>query len=1211
MRRHGAPNDRVLLMLQSGLDYVVSFFVCQYAGMIAVPAYPPEALQSGHLERLRRMSGDCMARIAVLDHASHASLVDAGAELDLRGAILLSPDAANRDDGVDDDGFCIDSAQPDAISFLQYTSGSTSSPKGVMVSHANVCANVSAMSRGMGCRVGDRMFSWLPLYHDMGLIGSVLMPLLCGFQVTLISPLHFLERPARWLAGIARERATVTGGPDFAYRLCTDRVRDAQLAGLDLSSLRVAFCGSEPIRQATLDGFAARFRTHGLDPRAMYACYGLAEATLFFTGVEVGTGAPETRFSASALARRAPVALRVADGNGNESDGGSDNKTVVGCGVTALGHALAIVDPTTCERLPDGHVGEVWCSGPSITHGYWRNREASAAVFLDDAPGFSGHWLRTGDLGFVERGQFFFCGRRKDLIVLRGENVYPQDLETVLADRVEWLRRGRVTAFPVEAADGAEAIGIAAEVPRGRARQAAPETIFAAIAAALGDAFQYEATLILLLEPGDLPRTSSGKLQRSACVAAWQSGALAPFAARDARFEWPRAKVTGAVAMGAVRSADYGDDTLKLTAQGVAQTNGQANAQVNVNTTAQDTAQATGQTIVRTTMQATGQDIAQANVNATAQGIVHTTGQNIAQTTAQVTGQDTGQDVAQIIVKATMQPTAQTTAQVWSEVLDVPTPCASDDFFALGGRSLLAAKVASRLRVQLGRDVPVGLLFSHPTLASFAAALDARSAVPSNAAAPVATLTRRAGSERGEAPLSLPQERLWMLWQLDPDSPAYNISAALSLTGPLDAHAVKAALDALVRRHEMLRTRFADTGDAPRQLIAPVAETADAWRWETVDAHGLTADDFDAQLRQRAREPFDLTLGPLFRATLFIRGSEQYVLHFVMHHIVCDGWSINLLLRDFAAGYRAARRGVTPELPAPAIQYADYAAWQRARFPRDGSGDGSTQLDAQLDYWRGRLAGYDALLDLPTMNERGGAYGPRAARIGANIPAALESRLETLARGENATLFMVLLAAFAALLSRYTGAQDVAIAVPVAGRDRLETEELIGFFVNTLAMRASVKGAKPFATLLREVRDDSIDAQANADVSFERVVAALQSARRAGGNPLAQIKLVLHEEFDTGLDLDGVRCALVDADASDARFELALDVYRQDAAGLRCVFAYAAELYDDAFVAQFAQHYVGLLEQIVDAPQRAIGEFNLNDDEAVDGIAPVAGTFAL
>ncbi|WP_027213554.1 condensation domain-containing protein [Burkholderia sp. WSM2232] len=1128
LRKHGAQNDRVLLMLPSGLDYVTSFFACQYAGMIAVPAYPPQALQSGHIERLRRISDDCMARIAVVDRASRGVSGGPECELELNGATLLSLDEASPDEY-----FCIERAEPGAIAFLQYTSGSTSSPKGVMVSHANVCVNVSAMSRGMGCRPGDRMFSWLPLYHDMGLIGSVLMPVLCGFQVSLISPLHFLERPARWLAGIARERASVTGGPDFAYRLCTDRVRDAQLAGLDLSSLRVAFCGSEPIRQTTLDGFAQRFSAHGLDPRAMYACYGLAEATLFFTGVEVGSGSPETRFSASALAQALPVARPVAAANGGghgacgehhdptdptDPSGRGDDKAVVGCGVTAFGHELAIVDPQTGKRLPDGHVGEVWCAGPSITHGYWHNPQATAEVFLDDAPGFPGRWLRTGDLGFVHGGQFFFCGRRKDMIVLRGENVYPQDLETVLAERVEWLRRGRVTAFPVETADGAEAIGIAAEVPRGRARQAAPETIFNAIAAALGDAFQYEAALILLLEPGDLPRTSSGKLQRSACVAAWQSGALLPFAIHDARSSRLRTSATGA-----------------------------------------------------STPEAGG---------------------------------------------TTLTPTEQVIAQIWSDVLDVPTPDANDDFFALGGRSLLAAKVASRLRAQLGRDVPVGLLFSHPKLKELAGVLEARRATPAQAGASVVPLTRRAASERGSAPLSLPQERLWMLWQLDPDSPAYNISAALSLTGPLDVHRVKSALDALVLRHEMLRTRFDDSGDAPRQLITAVTEAADlrdAWHWQTIDARNSTDEHFDAQLRRRAREPFDLTGGPLFRATLFLRGDERHILHFVMHHIVADGWSINVLLRDFAAGYRAAQRAgidalpALSVLPAPAVQYADYAAWQRERFDADGG----AQLDAQLHYWRSRLAGYDALLDLPTVHERGRAYAPHAARVGARISVALASRLESLARAENATLFMVLLAAFAALLSRYSGAHDVAIAVPVAGRDRLETEELIGFFVNTLAMRASVKSTQPFAALLREVRNDSIDAQANADVPFERVVAALQPGRRAGGSPLAQIKFVLHDEFDTALDLDGVQCELIDADASDARFELALDVFREGAGELRCVFAYAVALYDDAFIAQFARHYVALLEQIADTPSRALGAFHLDDDEAAESTAPDAGAYAL
>lgn len=1085
LRRHGTAGDRVLLMLPSGLDYVVSFFACQYAGMIAVPAYPPEAQHSAHVERLRRMTSDCAARIAVLDESSRAGLAATVAGNGLGDAVLVDASARDVDPAA---AFCVEHVDPQAIAFLQYTSGSTSSPKGVMVGHANLCINVAVMAHAMDCRPGDRMFSWLPLYHDMGLIAGVLMPLLCGFPVTLVSPLHFLERPARWLTGAAKERATHTGGPDFAFRLCAERVRDAQLDGLDLSSLRVAFCGSEPIRQATFDHFAARFASHGFDARAFYACYGLAEATLFVSGVKAGTGAAERRFSASALASLTPLALPPARA--------ADAKAVVGCGGPALAHTFAIVDPNTRERLPDGRIGEIWCSGPSVAQGYWRNAQATADTFLDETPGFPGRWLRTGDLGFIDSGELFLCGRRKDMIVLRGENVYPQDLEAVLADRVQSLRRGRIAAFPVEGeegAEGAETIGVAAEVPRGRGRRIASERIFAAISNALGEAFGYEIALILLLEPGDLPRTSSGKLQRSACLNAWRGAAIVPFAVHDARH-----RRRDGVSAGTRR-----DEPLTATARVI--------------------------------------------------------------------------------------------AEVWRDVLDVPLPAPSDDFFLLGGRSLLALKVAAKLRERFARDVPGGLLFAHTTPATLGAALDARWAAGAGDVPPPAALVRRSASE---APLSLPQARLWVLWSLDPGSAAYNVPITLSFDGPPDVEATRIAIDALVRRHEALRTRFVEIDDVPRQQVVPAGQAASPWTWEVIDLdesvlqHGA----LDSVLRERTRAPFDLARGPLVRAAL-VRCASRHVLHVVIHHIVVDGWSIDILLREFADAYRAARRGETYAPRALPVQYADYAAWQREYF----AGDGRAVLDAQLDYWRTRLAGYDQFVDLPTDHERGTPYDPRAACTRLRISPALSARLETLARSEHSTLFMVLLAAFYALLYRYSHARDIVVAVPVAGRDRMETEGLIGFFVNTLAMRASVKGSDSFATLLRAVRDDSIEAQANADVPFDHVVAAHGERREHAGalaaHPLAQIKFVLHEEFAASLDLDGVRGALIETDANaiEARFELALDVQRRSDEGLDCVFAYAAALYVDAFVAQFAAHYVALLDEASAQPARAIAQFSLGE----------------
>ncbi|MCX4160101.1 MULTISPECIES: non-ribosomal peptide synthetase [Paraburkholderia] len=534
--------------------------------------------------------------------------------------------------------------------------------------------------------------------------------------------------------------------------------------------------------------------------------------------------------------------------------------------------------------------------------------------------------------------------------------------------------------------------------------------------------------------------------------------------------------------------------------------------------------------------------------------------------------------------------TEQALADVWSQLLGVAQVSRTDSFFQLGGHSLLALKVVSRLRQRLSRDVPPDLLFRHPTLSAFAAALDATSTTTSQ---------ERALSPRGlrDAPLSLPQERLWVLWRLDPDSAAYNVSGALELDGTFDAQAAQRAIDALVQRHGMLRTRFGEIDDVPRQLILAPERSAAAWRWETVNLQQADHTSLATQLRVRAREPFDLEHGPLLRATLFALAPQRHVLHFVMHHIASDGWSIDVLLREFAAGYRAARRGEAADLPVLPVQYADYAAWQRERF----DGAGSALLDAQLGYWRDRLAGLSSVLDLPTEHDRSRSYDARGARVAMRIPAPLAARAEALAREAGATLFMVLLAALDVLLYRYSGATDVPVAVPVAGRDRLETEGLIGFFVNTLVMRTALSGAQPFATLLDQVRADSIAAQANRDVPFDRIVAELQLERRASGNPLAQVKFMLHDGFDASVDLDGVQCRLLDADASDVRFELALDVARGPH-GLDCTFTYATGVYDEAFIVQFAQHYADLLAQAVDTPQRALGDFTLRDTEEGDEV---------
>jgi amino acid adenylation domain-containing protein/non-ribosomal peptide synthase protein (TIGR01720 family) len=545
-------------------------------------------------------------------------------------------------------------------------------------------------------------------------------------------------------------------------------------------------------------------------------------------------------------------------------------------------------------------------------------------------------------------------------------------------------------------------------------------------------------------------------------------------------------------------------------------------------------------------------------------------------------------EAAQTTGEAPRSDTERTISTVWADVLRIDAPGVSGDFFALGGHSLLALRTMSRLRDAFGREVPLELLFSHPVLADLAAALDAHW---QNGGALADALPALVARGQQSAPLSLAQERLWFLWQLDPESAAYNVSGALQCEGALDVDAVRAAFDALVARHAVLRTRFSGGEGTPLQHALPAADARSAYRWDTLDATALDADRLRAQLIVNARAPFDLESGPLLRVTLARLAPQRHVLHLVLHHIISDGWSIEVLLREFAALYRAARAREQADLPALPVQYLDYASWQRDWLEQGGA----AVVERQMGYWRERLAGLRTLMDLPSAHERSRAFRPDGARHLIRVPQRVCARAEALALDEGATLFMVLLAAFDVLLYQYSGAADVPVAIPVAGRNRVETEGLIGFFVNTLVMRARISGADSFVDLLHQVRADSIGAQANSDVPFDRLVAELQPQRHTAGNPLTQVKFLYQDAFAAAQDLDGVRCELLDADPGVVRFELALDVLR-DARGLECVFAYALDVYDAEFVEQLARHYVSLLRRMVSEPTRAIGSFELDDE---------------
>lgn len=523
----GMVGKRVLLLYPSGLDFIAAFMGCLYGGAIAVPAYPPRKNRS--VERIEAIAADADAAVAlttrdVLDRFDGLKAAAPSLEhLIWKVDSELEPAWADRWERPDIDG--------DTLAFLQYTSGSTGTPKGVMLSHENLLHNSLRIMQAFEITRSQSGVFWLPSFHDMGLIGGILVPLYGGKFNVLMSPVAFLQKPLRWLQAIAKYRATISGGPNFAYELCVRKTTPEQRAALDLSSWSLAFNGAEPVRAETIDAFCEAFAVSGFRREAFYPCYGLAESTLMVTGgmkfeppvlrafdaASIDTGTALSRPATAAGARR-----------------------LVGSGRELDGQDVLIVDPQTCEALPPGRVGEIWVSGPSVAQGYWNRPEDSTATFgamlsqpEPAVPGQQvskwrpnpGPYLRTGDLGFFDNGELFVTGRLKDLIIIRGRNHYPQDIEHAVELASPLVRAGSVAAFAVDV-EGRERVVVTAELERGRREPAEIAAAFEVIRSRLALDHEVAVEAIVLVRPNSIPKTSSGKIQRHACKRQFLDGTL-------------------------------------------------------------------------------------------------------------------------------------------------------------------------------------------------------------------------------------------------------------------------------------------------------------------------------------------------------------------------------------------------------------------------------------------------------------------------------------------------------------------------------------------------------------------------------------------------------------------------------------------------------------------------------------------------------------
>ncbi|MEO5913267.1 MAG: amino acid adenylation domain-containing protein [Luteolibacter sp.] len=950
--RHGATGQPVLLIQPPGLEFIESLFACWYAGAIAVPAYPPRG--GRHRRRLNSILSDCGALIALAP----------ASQLPIPGVVILQSEALVATETPLEKPLIL----PDSPGLLQYTSGSTSEPKGVMISHQNIRSHFASLRCFADLDLRSAV-SWLPPYHDMGLILKILSAFEAGIPLTFFSPDHFVQRPVRWLRTISRYRGEFSGAPNFAFEMCIRSIRDEELEGLDLSCWKAAPCGAERVRPETLERFAKRFSKVGFRAEAFLPGYGLAESTLTVTA-----SSQSYRISEHHHAGR-----------------------LVSSGKPLTGVGLRIADPIDGQTLGEREIGEIRVEGGIVSAGYWNRPDATHGTFFDKE-------LRTGDLGYIEDGELYVTGRIKDLIIIDGTNHSPEDIESAAFSAVPEITAA--AAFSTEG-EGRESIVIALEA------KGLTEDRYSAICRkirhSVGELLEVPIGRVILVRSGLLPRTTSGKIRRATCKEAVLQGSLKLLF----------------------------DD---------------------------------------------GSTIAVSKSSAISQSI-------LMEIVAEVTGRDgAGPD---------------------------------DDVVGFGMTSMETTRLAALLEARTGVSISIGELFSARSFHQIAALLSPGSG------AGIGFPEVLAGSGTNADILTHSQERMWFLHQLNPESAAYHIFGSLELTGPLDAGALERAIVAVVSRHDILCSRHGSEDGRPRvwieKNVPPPVEHRIAEN-ETGVHEFITC---------FARKPFDLAKDTPMRACIVSRGENRHILAVCVHHIAADGWSIKILAREIANAYAALRSGNVIPPTSSRTNYLDYAVSHRKWID-------SGAVDAQIDYWKSKLAGHSGVLQLATDFARPPETSSDGGSIEQIISADLCNRVSALAKLHRGTPFMVHLAAFLLLLRRHGAGDDPVVAIPVANRNHAAAGDLIGTLVNTLPFRLPLEPDLTFSMFIEQVRTATFEMQAAQEAPFEKIIDAVKPDRSRDHSPLAQVMFDYQEIPISETWTGNLECRPFNAHRGAVQFDLSL-----------------------------------------------------------------------
>ncbi len=1072
------PGDRVLLVYAPGLEFVCAFWACMYAGVVAVPTPTTESIAA--LARLRPLVADARSTL-ILTTSRMRDMVATQAPTEAQAWRWLSSE-----DDTDPVGI---GSRASSLAYLQYTSGSTSAPRGVMVSHANVLANVDAVSQVLQLDQDSRALSWLPHFHDYGLVYGIILPVYKGCTAYLMTPTAFVRRPLRWLEAIDRFRITHSGAPNFAYAACVQALATQTGWSADLGSMRYTSCGAEPINPATVTRFLDTFAPFGFARSAFAPAYGLAEATLAVTGNRYGTQASFLTLSAESLGKGFVAAI---------GPGAQNARTLVSCGVPLPGTELAIVDPSSGQIFAADRVGEILVASASVSGGYWEKTEATQATFgttlgnRRELP-----FLRTGDLGFLHDGELFVTGRLKDLVILHGRNHYPQDIEWTVEHADRALRVGHCAAFCIDGSDS-EQLVIVQELRRD-AEQADLDAVVGSIRKAVADHHELPIHSIVLIRAGSIPRTTSGKIRRQSCKQQFLAGQL-----------------------DALRTSSSAESAESHSAPTL-----------------------------------TPDELRRLPTHASRVA-------RLEQFIREWVGRRTHQDARAVPLTAS------------------PIEAGLD--------SMSAFRLLNDLEAAVGVALPPVTVLEAPSLQALserAVQALADEAVTASSLGDTGVNAFSANPQTGRVPTSALQKGVWVAATLAGANAMYNLQQGVRIRGPLHAAALEQALQTVVDRHPSLRTSFETEDGTPYQIVHPSVRLP----MRVVDLRdtspGGREQALGSLMEECGREAFDLTRAPLVRVVLFRLADAEHVLMLAIHHLVFDGWSQTVLAREIRTLYTDFSSNKPASLPAPKASYPDYVHWESQRLH-------GTANRVHLDYWRTRLANLNPT-ELPTDRVRTSGTTLRGDVERFSIPPELVAGLKSLARAENSTLFMVLLAAFQTLLMRYSGREDICVGSPVAGRLQPQFQDTIGFFSNTLVMRTDLSGDPTFRALLARTRATALEAYEHQEIPTDRLVAELGLQPDLSRNALYPISFALQTMPDSVQLLEGVETADIPLHSGLSKNDLWLALTESRGA-LTGELEYRVDLFERATIQQLATHFQTLLAAVVAAPDSSLARLPLLSD---------------